>query len=77
MKNYFLNTINKNKFFKFNKKDLSFLIKLYRVKWCLIMLNDFVVNVKKRRIFSGNHSKKQLSLQVSKSIAYYNKFLNS
>ena len=75
--NYFLKSINKNKIFNFKEKDVFYLIKLYRVKWCLIILNDFVINVKKRRIFSGNHSKKKLTLQISKSIAYYNKFLNT
>ncbi|MDC0215854.1 hypothetical protein OAJ75_02025 [Candidatus Pelagibacter sp.] len=77
IKNYFLNSISKNKIFNFKKKDIFFLIKLYRIKWCLIILNDFVINVKKRRIFSGNYSRKKLSLQISKSIAYYNKFLNT
>ena len=51
------------------------LLPLYRLKWCLIMLNEFTKIGIHRRIHSNNFDENSLNLQLNKSLIYYNKYL--
>ncbi len=50
----------------------NYFLKLNHIKWCLILLNSFNKNVKKRRIHSGILNENYLENQLKKAINYFN-----
>lgn len=68
--------------FKINKKNsyqikerASILLDMHRIKWCCVMLNDYLPGYKKNRLLAGFYNKSVLNKQLTKSILYFNRYL--
>ncbi len=68
--------INNKLFFKYNIKDINFLVKLFlplhQIKWCCIMLNEFKL-IKKNKTNLTPENRVYLKKQIDKTIKYYYK----
>ena len=77
-KKYFLNLISTDSDFNIKSFDLiEDLLLIARFKWCLIILNDFILEKENLRKFSGFYSKKKLKYQLLKSLSYFQVHLSS
>jgi len=63
--------LNEQEYFK-NRVNLIFPV--HRIKWCCIMLNDFLPVGSERRKYASNNSDRRES-QLNKAKQYFNKFL--
>ena len=51
------------------------LLNIHRIKWCCVILNDFLPQYKNRQFQAGFYNKSLLNKQLNKSILYFNKYL--
>lgn len=57
----------------FHQFRMNLLFPVYQMKWCAIILNDFLPNGNKRREFSNNNisREKRLEIQLEKSMIFF------
>lgn len=57
------------------KSRVDYLLPLHRIKWCCILLNEFKVEDRKRRLYAGVESEGLLEDQFRKASEYFNLYV--
>ncbi len=65
----------KNKNIKKIIQRSKILLNIHRIKWCCVMLNDFLPRYQASKIKAGLNNERVLEKQLNKSILYFKKYL--